>query len=287
MVMSECNECKVNGFSYTFSMEQTTFNDAKTACENMMSGGNLARNLNEETYKMFNDCCSNGNQYWIGLLKCNDQSNGNKNFQYKWLGSSDCTSAAHLMVAPSHTTSSCQGVSISLNPNSQQIPSASASDCSGGKMRYICQFLDLSSPARPNQNMIQIANDNFPFHPPEISESDNANFPTLPSTKNLDSASANFLNISSNKNFNSASENFPTLSFTQNSEVGKGLIVGLSISVALLLLLAIILALFVVKKRRFMDFHKNENCSVLARSEQERNDVNDRRQRVYNIAYNR
>ena len=287
MVMSECNECKVNGFSYTFSMEQKAFNDAKTVCENMMGGGNLARNLDEETYTMFNDCCSNGNQYWIGLLRCNDQPNGSENSQYRWLGSNDCTSAAHLTLAPSHTTSSCQGVSISLNPNSQEIPSASASDCLGGNMRYICQFPDLSSPGRPNQNTFQIANDNFPSHPPEISESDKANFPTLSSTKNLESASAYFLTIPSNKNFDSASEKFSTLCFTQNSEVGKGLIVGLSISVALLLLLAIILALFVVKKRCFMDFHKNENCSIVARSEQERNDVNDRRQIVYNIAYNR
>ena len=44
-------------------MEQKTFNEAKTACENIYGGENLAKNLNEETYTKLNDCCSHGNAY--------------------------------------------------------------------------------------------------------------------------------------------------------------------------------------------------------------------------------
>ena len=264
--MSQCNKCKVNGFSYTFSVKQKTFDEAKTGCENMTGGGNLARNLDEETYKMFNDCCSRGGQYWIGLHNCNDQSNGSENSQYKWLESRDCTSAEPLEVTPAHIPSSCQGVSISLSPNSPDIPLASESGCSGVNMRYICQFRipnftssnpALSIPSRPGQNVIQTARDNFS---------------TLPSTKN--SMSTN------NNNY------FPTLSSTENSKVDKSLLVGLSVSVAVLLLLAIILALFVMK-RCFMRFHKNVDCNQLAKSEQERNGGNNRRQIQDNILHNR
>ena len=114
------------------------------------------------------------------------------------------------MVNPSHATSFCQDVSICLNPSSQDIPSASESDCSADNMRYICQFKipnfttsdsALSTAARPTQSMIKIASDNLLTLPPEISESANCNFSTL--------------------------------SFTENSEVDKALLVGLPISVAL------------------------------------------------------
>ena len=132
-------------------------------------------------------------------------------------------------------------------------------------MRYICQFRipnftssnpALSIPSRPGQNVIQRARDNFS---------------TLPSTKN--SMSAN------NNNY------FPTLSSTENLKVDKSLLVGLSVSVAVLLLLVIILALFVMK-RCFTRFHKNVDCNQLAKSEQERNGGNDRRQIQDNILHN-
>jgi len=136
---SACDDCRINGYLYKFSVDRKrrNFMQARAAC--MEKGGDLANNLESNTYRNFNKCCSSNSQYIIGLSDqdmCKNSGSG----KYMWVGSDTCTNANPLMLIDQANNNGCQAVAITLQTNNAlELPTASLIDCLT-KNRFICQI---------------------------------------------------------------------------------------------------------------------------------------------------
>jgi len=134
METSVCT-CHSRGNRYEYFSEQKGYFDATTAC--LREGGRLPRFLQRSDYEELNRCCTQGGNFWIGLVNDGDCSS-DPNGPYQWGDTPACRSASPLNVASSSLTV-CTGVVI-RHRNSNGLPMAQNNVCfrSAG---YVCQFL--------------------------------------------------------------------------------------------------------------------------------------------------
>ena len=131
-MFSDCT-CKIRDNTYRFSTRSLSFERASTACRN--EEGRLARFLTMSDYEELNSCCSQGGEYWIGLV---DKGNCQQNEPYHWGNTPACRDAAPLAVITQPNNSGCQGVTIRTG-SQQVLPTARVVDCTQPQP-FICQY---------------------------------------------------------------------------------------------------------------------------------------------------
>ena len=92
-------------------------------------------NLQKPEYLELNHCCSQIDDYWIGLV---DRGNCPQNARFRWNDFSECTSASPLFITSPPKNFECSAVVIQAG-NGQFIPAANERACAQHH-RYICQF---------------------------------------------------------------------------------------------------------------------------------------------------
>ena len=134
-----CTLCEINGYSYTFLKDKKSFNSAQKSCKK--NGGSLASNIEESTYRFFNECCRDAYRFWIGLSDTNQCTDSIE--RYNWNDETNhCTSESPLNVLNQPNESGCQAIAIDLEPSRSgegTIPNATELDCSVAN-RFICQY---------------------------------------------------------------------------------------------------------------------------------------------------
>ena len=206
------------------------------------NGENLATNLDEQTYKGLNDCCSNGQRYRIGLVadsRCNDNA---KN-KFRWLDEDNCRRPNPLQ--PRSPTLKCQTVSLLLS-SQKGIPQAHIDECST-KQRFICQ-----TPTKTTtSSQITIAESTSKLLS-ETTTSTQSRTTTeeITTYKNIAQASSALSSVSDSSLSFTPKQTYSTVQITASlpSSSNLGLIVGIAVPSLISIILLVILCLFCHKK---------------------------------------